>query len=85
MDDSDKSKIDHEIIQDGNQLIIIDKQGRKLFLSQRIGDSEWGTFFKKQSGSLCRIKSYHLPMRKDKAQAERDLMEFARKGELEVK
>jgi hypothetical protein len=63
-----------------------DNKGRILFLSQGIGQTEWGTFYRKPFGSLARVKSPSLPMRPIKEQAAQDLHEQAkRRGwELEI-
>lgn len=59
--------------------LYIDKQDRSLFISQGIGNHEWGTFWRKPSSSMARIKSTLLPMRPTREEAERDLHEQARR------
>ncbi len=56
-----------------NQPLYIDHQNRILILSQGIGAAKWGTFHRKPSGSLARIKSPALPMRLTREEAEQDL------------
>jgi hypothetical protein len=62
-----------------NQPVYVDHQNRILILSQGIGNTEWGTFHRKPSGSLARVKSLALPMRFTREEAERDLHEQARR------
>lgn len=60
----------------------IDQKGRRLFISDGISSgAKWGTFFCKPNGSLKRIKSTALPMRRAKEAAQADLDQYAmRKG-----
>ena len=62
-----------------DECIFIDDKDRIVFLSQGIGDIEWGSFHRKHTGSLCRIKSPALPMRPTRDEAERDLTGYASK------
>ena len=58
----------------------IDQKGRKLFVSSGIsGGDMWGTFFRKPTGSLKRITSKFLPMRRSKQAAQADLDQYAQK------
>lgn len=79
----DEQKIKEGVDRDSRKLAVTDKKCRKLFLEQGIG-GQWGTFFKKQSGALCRIKSYCLPMRDEKCDALSDLEKFAKQRGFEA-
>ena len=70
---------------ENKNLIVIDDEGREIFISQGIGDSEYGSFRRKLSGSLQRVKTKCLPMRKSKEHAEQDLRIYAGIKEWEVK
>lgn len=56
-----------------------DNKGRIVFLSQGIGHIKWGTFYRKPSGALARVKSPFLPMRSTREQAALDLREQAKR------
>ncbi|MCL4514703.1 MAG: hypothetical protein M1379_03825 [Firmicutes bacterium] len=58
--------------------------GRILFVHDGISDGKWwGTFYRKASGSsLKRFVAPSLPMREQKAQAEKDLEFYAVRNNL---
>jgi len=59
-----------------------DMKSRIIFVSDGISDGRhWGTFHRKPSGALARIKSKFLPMRdiREDAQADLDRYAIARK------
>ena len=57
-----------------------DDQARELFVSSGISAGParwWGTFYRKPNGSLKRLVSRHLPMRRDRDQAQAELDAWA--------
>jgi len=60
--------------------VCVDNKGRGLFISQGIG-TQYFTAFRKDSGSIARVKSSYLPLRLTRESAKQDLHEQAmRKG-----
>ena len=61
-----------------NQTFYLDADGRSLFVSDGISSGRsWGTFYRKPSGSLARVKSPKLPMRPTASEAQADLDIYA--------
>lgn len=55
-----------------------DRLGRVLFVHDGLSsDKRWGTFYRRDNGSLRRVCSPYLPMRADRADAEGDLELYA--------
>lgn len=60
-----------------------DQEGIELFISSGISKGDaWGTFYKKPSGTLKRVKSKYLPMCLFKQDAQADLDRYAIRKEL---
>lgn len=58
------------------------KQGQVLFVSPGLGGDNFATYTRKPNGSLKRFRSPLLPVRKDREQAEEDLVKYARLTKL---
>lgn len=54
-----------------------DDKERELFVDEGIGGS-WATYWRKHTGSLCRVKSSNLPPREHPTLAQRDLDALAK-------
>ncbi|RJQ07574.1 MAG: hypothetical protein C4551_06615 [Bacillota bacterium] len=63
----------------------IDRHGRVLFVHDGISDGRaWGVFYRKPSGSLCRVKSEHLPVCGTQEAAQQCLDGWAKARKLRV-
>ena len=61
----------------------LDKKGRLLFVSSGIGGYAFGTFYRKKlGGGKHRIKSYDLPIRPTREEADADFAKFIKKHGL---
>ncbi len=54
-----------------------DRDGRVIFVHEGLGGTSWGSFRRRASGSLQRVKSPKLPMRCTQDLAQRDLGRYA--------
>lgn len=66
-----------------DEIKVIDKQGRKLFISDGISNGKtWGVFYRKANGNMARLKSKYLPMCANINEAVVMLKRYAKKHNL---
>lgn len=60
----------------------LDKKGRLLFVSKGIGET-FGTFYRRRvDGGMHRVKSFDLPIRATKEEAEENFSKYVKKHRL---
>lgn len=57
----------------------VDNMGREVFVAAGIGGVTFGTFCRRPSGAIKRVRSSKLPMRQNRSEAEADLIRHATK------